>query len=159
MLENKSFTTDVFFDLIRSNRQLGEIVSKVFDETYGTIGNANSALKGSAIILKAYDYMKNFDLLSRFGTLQPNDIILAQQTLEQSLPKKGENLTIAQRLLKLPIIPETQVDLNECLKKAGEFSLYRRHFKEGATAMYKMLEVLWPKLYPNPTPPQQPTTQ
>ena len=158
----KSLTSGVFSDLIASNPDFAKDINSLLNERYSLVHSVDSALNGMAIVLKTFDYVKESDLMLRLSSLQPDDLRLAKQTLEDSFPKKDEDVSILQRLLSLPKVPETQVSLNECLKEVKPWSyLAGDTFNEGAAAMYKTLGVLWPKLYPpqapTQTPPQQPT--
>lgn len=114
-----------------------------------------------AIVLKAFDYTKEFDLLPRFAGLEPNDLNVIKQTLEESVPSQEYAVTILQRLLKLPRIPDQQINLNECINTtARSVRLFRQQITTGAAAMYKILTFFGPSyirlkqlllnnLYPN----------
>ena len=117
----EQLATEVFSDLISSNLSLAKITNNVLSERMIPF-EANGTLEGMMLVLKAFDYMKESDLLQRLGSLNSDDLALAQQTMERSFPKKDQTMSISQRLLTLPRIPETQIDLNECLKKAEKYS-------------------------------------
>lgn len=161
-----TFSENVFADVLNSNRDFAQVINdvvtqKITHENPGTSAARQDALiEGMAIVLKAFDYTKQFDLLPRFARLEPDDLNLVKQTLEASIPSQEHTVTILQRLLNLPRIPEQQINLNECINTAGKStSIFQQQVTTGATAMYKTLEVLWPILYPPQAPlPQQPTT-
>lgn len=155
----EDITSEVFADLISSNKGLAEVINSVLDEKLPDSYSKDGTLKGMAIVIKSFHYMQNYDLLQRFGNLQPNDISLARQILENSFLQKNQDLSILQRLLKLPQIPEQQTNLNESLKKVQPYSSARKErFNTGAVTAYRLLETLWPKLYPptQTSPPPQP---
>jgi len=150
----------VFGDLVDSNKNLAEVINKCLVERFNQ-PTAEPMLNGMAIIIQVFNHTQDFSLFQKISGLQPDDLDLAKQTLEKSFPPKEQDMTTLQKLLELPRIPEQQISLNECLKKTEVHSHgLRSHVREGANAMYKTLEVLWPKLYPPQTPPPpQPTTQ
>ncbi len=155
-----SLVTDVFADVMSSNRKFPEHINSILNERM-SIQEAENALRGMAVVIKVFNEMQEFDLVPRLGKLQPVDIDLAKQTLEQCIPSKDESqsMTSLQRLLKLPRIPEQQVSLNECLRKIKFDLMTARGLDVGANAMYKTLEVLWPRLYPPQAPTQTPLQQ
>ena len=112
-----------------------------------------------AIVLRAFDINSGFDLMQRFGGLQPEDLSLVRSILQQSLPAREQDISILRRLLTIPQLPEQQINLNYIFSKlprsAGHFR--KEYVVEGAAAMYSILGHLWPKLYPqNQTAPPQP---
>lgn len=161
-LPNRSeFSENVFADLLNSNRTFVEAINDVLaqritDQIPGiAVFKQDAFIEGMAIVIKAFDYTMKSDLLLRFASLQADDIHAAREALEASIPKQEEHtISIVQRLLTLPRIPDQQIDLNECINTAGRFNpVFQRQITTGATAMYKTLGALWPKLYPPQTAP------
>ena len=159
-VDRQAFSENVFGDLLNSKKDFVQMVNDVLahrithqDPQLKAV-KEDDTLEGMAIVLKAFDHMKEFDLIPRFTQLKPDDIDLAKRILEESIPSQERSVTILQRLLNLPRIPEQQVSLSECLRSVGKKDaiLSQREIFSGGSAMYKILEALWPKLYPPQTP-------
>lgn len=141
LLANRQLPVTTIIDILRKN-------------TYAH-HDAKDAAKGMAIVLKTFDLMEKSGLIERLSSLQPDNISLAVNTLEQCFPPKKQSMTLSEQInYIIPEIPKQQKSLNQLIGKAKEhIGLEGRSFDQGATGMYKILEALWPKLYPPQTPP------
>ena len=152
----ESQAAEVFTNLASINPQFVETIHKHLsnteDDSLKTNSGANAAIVGMAVVLRAYDIETNYDLISRFRNLQSMDLETSDRLLEKFLVSSPRN--ILEQALRGPKIPDQQINLNEIVKKVTrDYSpLYHSHYKRyvnlGAATIYKTLEALWPKLFP-----------
>lgn len=144
----QEFTQNVYADAIESNIGFAQTLNDIFKASNAGMTSLEYQLIGAAVILRAFDIQTGFDLIPSLSRLRDSDLDLMRQVAQKILPDgMRHDITIIDKLLMMPRIPEQQIDLNDSIRQiAGKNEIIGSSFKTGANVMYTLLSFLWPTL-------------
>lgn len=143
---------NIFADIIDVNSPLAEEMNKSI--IHLPISVTDSRLSGMALVIRAYDLDLEHDLIPRFANLGKEDLGIINETVKTNTI----DLSILQKLLNMPRIPEQQATLNSIIKESSKHVWIPSELTIGAGQMYALLSKWWPKLFPNQTPSEPSTS-
>lgn len=140
----------VFSGLVAVNRPLVQALQEAIKVNLYFVHEAiyrSECAEGIAVVIRAFDIESEHDLIGNFRNIDADDIARIKEIFHESLWSK-EMPDLLERILKIPRVPEQQINLNSIINRTASSLGSEEHLRSGAGIMYKILSEFRPKLFP-----------